>query len=107
MVKKFFNKFKDEIQEQIIAPARAAVIDEGTNQPITPLPYPNSNESDFPAIPRAQIINEDEDIPVAEVITEDDLTPEAPSDSPPARKLPETGPPAPPVKIPEALPVNE
>lgn len=107
MVKKFFNKFKDEIKEQIIAPARAAVIDEGTNQPITPIPNPNSNEGDFRAIPRAQIINEDEDIPVAEVITEDDLTPEAPVDSPPAGKLPETGPPAPPVRIPDALPVNE
>ena len=107
MVRKFFNKFKDEIKEQIIAPARAAVIDEGTNQPITPVPIPNLNEGDFRAIPRAQIINEDEDIPVAEVITEDDLTPEAPVGSPPARKLPETGPPAPPITIPDALPVNE
>ena len=107
MVKQFFNKFRDEIKEQITAPARAAIIDEGTNQPIAPVPNLRSNGGDFPAIPRAQIVNEDENIPVAEVITEDDLTPEAPEGSPPGRELPVTGPPAPPVKIPEVVPLNE
>jgi len=101
MVKKFFNKFKTEIKENITAPARAAIIDESTNVPIVPVP--DSGDDDFPAIPRAQIITEDEDVPV----TEDSPNPEVPESSPPAGDLPETGPPAPPEKIPEAIPVNE
>ena len=109
MVKKFFNKFKTEIKEQITAPARAAIIDEGTGEPIVPIPVADPDGDEFPAIPRAQIINEDEEdaIPVAEIATEDDLTPEQPENAPPAGELPPTGPPAPPEKIPEAIPVPE
>ena len=128
MVKKFFNKFKDEIKEQITAPARAAVIDEGTNQPVVPVTPEGAGDDfpgipraviiseddpangDAPSIPRAQIINEDDGIPVAEVVTEEDLKPEKPKNPGAAEVVPETGPPAPPVppeKIPEAIPVNE